>query len=159
VKGAIELSARHETTSRECANERSVFMFRPRSPNRRRRDRAFTLIELLVVVLILAILMAVSMVPYLSAVADSQKKTCRANMQTIAVAVHAARVKSLAVDFSGYIAGGVTTASLPDLQTVPLCPSGGAYSLSNGNSGSATTFKVACNVAAHGSFEPGVDSN
>ena len=38
---------------------------------------AFTLIELLVVVLILAVLMAVSIPLYLSAVADAQKKTCR----------------------------------------------------------------------------------
>jgi type IV pilus assembly protein PilA len=134
-------------------------MFRPIRRDRRRTGRGFTLIELLVVVLILAILMAVSMVPYLSAVADSQKKTCRANMQTIAVAVHAARVKALSVDFSTYIAGGVTTASLPDLTNVPLCPSGGRYSLAVGSSGSATTFKVACTIAAHGSFEPGVDSN
>ena len=44
----------------------------------RRNRKGFTLIELLVVVLILAILMAVAMPLYLSAVADSQKKTCRA---------------------------------------------------------------------------------
>src|SRR5438270_9564168 len=96
---------------------------------RGRSRRGFTLIELLVVVLILAILMAVSMVPYLSAVADSQKKTCRANMQTIATAVHAARVKILAPNFATFIAGGVSTTSLPDLTTVPLCPSNGAYTL------------------------------
>ena len=55
-----------------------------------RRTRGFTLIELLVVVLILAVLMAVSIPLYLSAVADSQTKTCRSNMQTIANAVQAA---------------------------------------------------------------------
>jgi len=58
----------------------------------RRNRKGFTLIELLVVVLILSILMAVALPLYLSAVADSQKKTCRANMQTIANAVQAARV-------------------------------------------------------------------
>jgi type IV pilus assembly protein PilA len=103
--------------------------------------------------------MAVSMVPYLNAVADSQKKTCRANMQTIATAVHAARVKSLQPNFGGLIAGGVNTTSLPDLTTVPLCPSGGAYGLANGVSGDATTFKVSCTAMGHGSFEPGVDAN
>jgi type IV pilus assembly protein PilA len=125
----------------------------------RRSSRGFTLIELLVVVLILAILMAVSMVPYLNAVADAQKKTCRANMQTIAVAVHAARVKALSPNFGPYITGGVNTATLPDLQTVPLCPAGGTYSLANGSSASTTTFQVVCTVASHGKFEPGVDSN
>src|SRR5690242_18290905 len=124
-----------------------------------RNRRGFTLIELLVVVLILAVLMAVSIPLYLSAVSDSQKKTCRSNMQTIANAVQAARVKANSADYTALIAGGVTTANLPDLQAVPACPSSGAYSLANGSSGSATTFKVQCSAAGHGSFEPGVDSN
>src|SRR5215468_8161298 len=54
------------------------------------KKSGFTLIELLVVVLILAILMAVALPLYLNAVADSSRKTCRANMQTIANAVQAA---------------------------------------------------------------------
>ena len=78
----------------------------------RRNRRGFTLIELLVVVLILAVLMAVSIPLYLSAVADSQKKTCRANMQTIANAVQSARVKSTGADYGTIISGGVTTAYL-----------------------------------------------
>ena len=56
--------------------------------------RGFTLIELLVVVLILAILMSVALPLYLSAVGDSQKKTCRANLQTIANAVLASKIKN-----------------------------------------------------------------
>src|SRR5712671_3105608 len=86
--------------------------------------RGFTLIELLVVVLILAILMAVSMPLYLSAVTDSQKKTCRSNMQTIANSVHSARVKSQAPNFAGFM-GAVSTSNEPDLLNVPICPSGG----------------------------------
>ena len=46
--------------------------------------RGFTLIELLVVVLILSILMSIALPLYLSAEADSEKKTCRSNLQTIA---------------------------------------------------------------------------
>lgn len=117
--------------------------------------RGFTLIELLVVILILSILMAVALPLYLKTVGDSQIKTCRANLQTIAGAVHAARVQAIASDFTAMIAGGVTTGNLPDLQTVPICPTGGSYSLATGSSGSATTFKVICNI--HGSFEPGYD--
>jgi type IV pilus assembly protein PilA len=127
-----------------------------------RNRKGFTLIELLVVVLILAILMAVALPLYLSAVADSQKKTCRANMQTIANAVQAARVKSGAADFTTLIAGGVTTGNIPDLNAVPVCPNGGAYTLVNGTGG-ATSFKVSCSygtgAAAHSTFEPGVNSN
>jgi type IV pilus assembly protein PilA len=124
------------------------------------KRRGFTLIELLVVVLILSILMAVALPLYLSAVSDSQKKVCRANMQTIANAVQASRVRLNPADYTALIAGGVTTANLPDLNSVPQCPSAGAYSLANGNTGNATTFKVSCSAAAgHGTFQPGVDSN
>ena len=83
----------------------------------RERQRGFTLIELLVVTLILSTLMAIATPAYLSAVSDSQKKTCRSNMQTISNAVHSARVKSMAVDYSSVITGGVNTATLPDLNT------------------------------------------
>src|SRR5947208_16202946 len=119
-------------------------------------SRGFTLIELLVVVLILAILMAVALPLYLSAVADSEKKTCRANMQTIATAVQAAKVKSRSPDYSGYIGQTIDAAHEADLQSTPVCPSAGTYSLINGSSGSATTFKVSCTT--HATFEPGVDS-
>ena len=133
----------------------------PRLASARNR-KGFTLIELLVVVLILAILMAVAMPLYLSAVADSQKKTCRANMQTIANAVMAARVKSGAADFTSLIAGGVTTGNIPDLAAVPSCPVAGAtaYTLANGTGGAAS-FKVLCStgLTVHGKFEPGVDNN
>jgi len=124
---------------------------------RGRPKRGFTLIELLVVVLILAVLMAVSIPLYLSAVADSQKKTCRSNMQTIANAVHAARVKSQAPDFSGFV-GPVSSANEPDLLNVPICPVAGSYTIEHGSSGNATTFKVRCTATGHGTFEPGLDS-
>src|SRR5579884_1081613 len=91
----------------------------------RRNRKGFTLIELLVVVLILAILMAVALPLYLSAVADSQKKTCRANMQTIANAVQAARVKNVSANYNSF-AGAVSTTLEPDLQSVPICPNGGS---------------------------------
>ncbi len=132
-----------------------------------RNRKGFTLIELLVVVLILAILMAVALPLYLSAVADSQKKTCRANMQTIANAVQAARVKSGAADFSAFIgapaSGAITTGStgnVPDLNAIPICPNGGTYTIVNGTATPAnTSFKVSCSFGTHGTFEPGVNSN
>jgi len=102
--------------------------------------------------------MAVSIPLYLSAVADSQKKTCRSNMQTIANAVQAARVKAASADYSAYV-GSVSTTLEPDLNSVPTCPLAGSYTIANGSSGSASTFKVACSATGHGTFEPGVDSN
>ena len=126
---------------------------------RDQRFRAgFTLIELLVVVLILAILMAVSIPLYLSAVKDSQTKTCRANMQTIANAVQASKVRNMNLDYASYM-GSFSTANVPDLSAIPQCPLNGTYSLSVGSSGSNTTFKINCTMPGHNTFEPGVDSN
>ena len=53
--------------------------------------------------------------------ADSQKKTCRANMQTIANAVQAGRVKNNAADYSTFV-GSVTTTLEPDLQSRSYLP-------------------------------------
>ena len=131
------------------------------SAGRNRNRRGFTMIELLTVVLIISILMTVATPLYLNAVDDSRKKICRSNMQTISNAVMAARVKSATADFSALITGGVSTVNLPDLSSVPVCPNGGAYSLANGSSGSATTFQVKCSATyplTHGKFEPGFDT-
>ncbi len=138
-------------------------MFQNQRRTAARNRKGFTLIELLVVVLILAILMAVAMPLYLSAVSDAQKKTCRANLQTIANAVQAARIKSGAADYGTLITAGVTVINLPDLTAVPACPNSGAYTLANGSSASTATFQVKCGygtgTGAHGKFEPGVDNN
>src|SRR5882672_11476819 len=98
------------------------------------KQSGFTLIELLVVVLILAILMAVALPLYLSAVADSQTKTCRANLQTIANAEQSAYGTT------------VTVGALPDLQAVPICPTGGTYTIAL----SPLPFTVSC--SKHGAF-------
>lgn len=120
-----------------------------------RKASGFTLIELLVVVLILSILMAIAMPLYLSSVADSQTKTCHANMQTISTAVQAARTAAgtTQTDYSTYIAGAVGTALEPDLKTVPVCPAGGTYTIIAGTT--AASFKVHCSIAGHADFEPG----
>jgi type IV pilus assembly protein PilA len=133
------------------------------------RVRGFTLVELLIVVLILAILMAVALPLYLSAVADSKKKTCRANMQTISNAVQSAKVRMQAENYALIIndnrAGidinpdNADIGALTDLLAVPVCPSGGAYELRRGDTGNRTTFKVMCRGTNHGTFQPGVDSN
>jgi len=121
------------------------------------RTAGFTLIELLVVVLILAILMSVALPLYLSAVGDSQKKTCRSNLQTIATAVQAARTRGLLADYSTLM-GPVSSDVELDLVNTPKCPQNGAYTIIQGSSADNTTFKAKCSVVLHGTFEPGVDS-
>jgi len=127
-----------------------------------RARRGFTLIELLVVVLILAILMAVALPLYLSAVKDSETKTCRSNLQTIANAVHAARVKARASDYSGFVTSDLSAdiGKFPDLASSstskgPQCPTRGTYSVETTTGGG---FVVKCSVSEHGTFEPGTDS-
>jgi type IV pilus assembly protein PilA len=129
---------------------------------RNSKRRGFTLIELLVVVLILAILMSVALPLYLSAVGDSQKKTCRSNMQTIANAVMSARLKSGVTNFSSFVMTDLSVstnlAKVPDLSSAPICPLGNKYNIVDGSITPAnSSFKVSC--AGHGTFEPGVDNN
>lgn len=118
---------------------------------------AFTLVELLVVVFIIEILLSTALPLYLSTAQDAQKRTCRTNMQTIADAVQAARVKTMSSSYTTIISNGITTANLQDLQTLPVCPNGGTYTLASTTAG----FKVSCSYAgppSHGTFQPGVDS-
>src|SRR5947209_20073527 len=105
-------------------------MLRRLRTNRARR-KGFTLIELLIVILVLAILMAVALPLYLAAVADSQVKTCRANMQTISNAEAAWKTSDPAHTYT------TTLSNLnANLGATPVCPSAGTYSvtLSTGSS-------------------------
>jgi type IV pilus assembly protein PilA len=124
----------------------------------KKNKRGFTLIELLVTVLILAILMAIALPLYLSAIADSERKTCRANLQTIANAEMAYRVRTR----------GGFTATLTDLDgdllDTPVCPNSGAYSVDVGTP--ANSFTVECSITAHNDgagsepdgYSPGLNS-
>jgi type IV pilus assembly protein PilA len=129
----------------------------------RRSRKGFTLIELLIVILVLAILMAVALPLYLAAVSDSQVKTCRSNMQTIANAEAAFKTQDSAHEY---------TTVLSDLDSnlgaTPICPSGGTYSVEIAASGGGTSngktvpeggLIVSCDVTDHGTFAPGVDGS
>jgi prepilin-type N-terminal cleavage/methylation domain-containing protein len=133
--------------------------------SRRRHSRrgAFTLIELLIVILILAILMAVALPLYLAAVNDSEVKTCRANMQTIANAEAAYKTANSTHTYTTNIAN--LASNIGSLS--PVCPTGGAYSVaistgtSVSNSGLAVPaggIVISCTSAGHGIFAPGIDS-
>jgi type IV pilus assembly protein PilA len=124
----------------------------------KRNKRGFTLIELLVTVLILAILMAIALPLYLSAIADSERKTCRANLQTIANAEMAYRVRTR-TGFTSSINDLV-----PDLAAVPKCPNAGTYAVAVGTP--AGSFTVSCTVTLHNAggggepagYSPGLNS-
>ncbi len=128
----------------------------------RRGRRGFTLIELLIVILVLAILMAVALPLYLAAVADSQVKTCRANMQTIANAEAAYKTSS-----STHVYTTDLTQLNSNLGSTPVCPSGGTYSVAistgastanNGKTVPSGGLVISCSQTGHGVFAPGIDS-
>jgi prepilin-type N-terminal cleavage/methylation domain-containing protein len=124
------------------------------SPNQGRKG--FTIVEILVAVLIIAILMAVALPLYLNAIADAEKKACRANLQTISNAVQTARVQTKATSYMPF-AGPPNSAVLKDLLAIPVCPAGGNYMVAvPGTSGIA--YEVNCSIASHGKFEPGIDN-
>jgi type IV pilus assembly protein PilA len=129
---------------------------------RNNRRKGFTLIELLIVILVLAILMAVALPLYLAAVADSQVKTCRSNMQTIANAEAAFKTQA-----TTHVYTTDMTALNTNLGSTPVCPSGGTYSIaiagtgggtSNGNTVPAGGLIISCSATGHGTFAPGVDA-
>ena len=128
---------------------------------RRDKRRAFTLIELLIVILVLAILMAVALPLYLAAVSDSQVKTCRSNMQTIANAEAAWKTSDPTHTYT------TTMSNLnANLGATPVCPSGGTYSVtistgtttSNGQTVPSGGMMISCTATGHGTFAPGIDS-
>jgi type IV pilus assembly protein PilA len=147
------------------------------------KSRGFTLIELLVVILILAILMAVAIPLYLRAVRDSERQTCRSNMQTIAVACQAYKVRDPAHLYPGVTGSTVAmaldltllvgTGLVADLQALPRCPADtdtgtqdyagdqnadGTITLSCTNDdGTTATFHNAPGAGGAG-FTPGLDS-
>jgi len=128
----------------------------------RSKRKGFTLIELLIVILVLAILMAVALPLYLAAVSDSQVKTCRANMQTIANAEAAWKTSDTSHAYTS------TLSNLnANLGATPTCPSGGTYAVAistgslTANNGATVTsggLVVSCTASGHGKFAPGIDS-
>jgi len=127
---------------------------------RNMKRKGFTLIELLIVILVLAILMAVALPLYLAAVADSQVKTCRANMQTISNAEAAWKTSDSSHTYTTNL-----TNLAPNLGATPVCPSAGTYSVTigSGNANNGTPVPpggllVSCTAAGHGKFAPGIDS-
>src|SRR2546421_8836070 len=100
----------------------------------RARRGVSTLSGFLIVILVLAILMAVALPLYLAAVSDSQVKTCRSNMQTIANAEAAFKTADSTHAYTTVLSNLST-----NLGATPTCPSSGAYSVAIAGVGGGTS--------------------
>ena len=104
--------------------------------------------------------MAVALPLYLSAISDAQRKTCRANLQTIANAVQSARVKTNAIDYGALISGGVTIANLTPIFETLHCAQTAASTLCLLEAAALIPhLKLPAALRRTVHSEPGVDSN
>lgn len=89
----------------------------------------FTLVELLVVIVVLAILMAIALPLYLRSVRESKKRTCRGNMQVIAHAEQAFKIRDRQHQYTDNISQLVGTTQ--DLPALPRCPTDSGADITN----------------------------
>jgi|SRR5579871_414066 len=119
--------------------------------------RPSRLLPLLTCLLILVILLALALPVYLNSIKRAQNAACRLNMQAIANAVVAAKLRTRSPDYSTWIGSRVADLisdnRLPDLAISPICPNGSYFAIDVGSSGDSKTFKVKC-CPLHGTFEP-----
>lgn len=81
----------------------------------------FTLIEVLIVVIILSIIMAIALPLYARSVRESQRQTCRGNMQAIAHAEQTYKINSRQHKYTEDLTKLV--GATQDLLALPRCPS------------------------------------
>ena len=111
----------------------------------KRRKGGFTLIEIMIVVLIIAVLLAIAIPNFLRARETSRAKACTGNMRQMETAK-----EQWAMDTKAASTATPTAADLVDEymkgtpDTLPTCPSSGAYTL-----GDLSTRPV-CSVGANG---------
>ena len=102
-----------------------------------RNDKGFTLVELIMVIVIIGILAAVAVPKFVNLTGSANNAKCAANRGAINSAVAMTYASLVAGDptKSGWLATA-TMASLNDTMFatghVPVCPTTGTYSLSNG---------------------------
>jgi len=122
-----------------------------------------TLVEILAVTFIFAIMMAIGASMFLSASANSATVKCRSNMMTIGNIDQEYKVQSSTHQYTTSL-----TALGTEVPNVPLCPSGGTYTITistgssvanNGQTVPAHKIVISCSTPGHGVYAPDIDTN
>jgi type II secretory pathway pseudopilin PulG len=130
---------------------------------RRIRDYGGTLVEILAVTCIFGVMMAVGASMFFSATSESSVIKCRSNMMTIGNIDQEYKVQNSTHSYTTSL-----TALATEVPTVPICPSGGTYTItistgtsvaSNGQTVPAGKILISCSTAGHGVFAPDIDTN
>ena len=96
----------------------------------RRRKGGFTLIEIMIVVLIIAILLAIAIPNFLRARESSRAKACQGNLRQIETAKEQWAMDTKAASSAEPVAADLVTEYMKGTEdTLPLCPSSGAYAV------------------------------
>jgi len=114
-----------------------------------RKDEGFTLVELMVVVLIIGILVAIAIPVFNAAKANAQKKSCYANMRTVAGA-YQTWLADQEGTFTLPTSWATLTAALTPtfIKSTPAEPTGGTYTAAFSGI-PADIALISCSVATH----------
>ncbi len=103
-------------------------------PRRLKSSSGFTLIEILFVILVIGLLLAIALPNFVKAREQARKKACISNLRKIDWAKDCFLMDNnkdrdtVITETDIYPPGGVSY-----LRAVPVCDSGGAYTIGNGN--------------------------
>jgi prepilin-type N-terminal cleavage/methylation domain-containing protein len=107
-----------------------------------KRNRAFTLVEIMIVVLIIGILMAIAVPNFVRARESSRRQSCIANLKQLDTGK-----EQWAMDNRKSGTDTVTMANICGateyVKAIPLCPSGGTYSVTTVSANPACTRSAA----------------